>query len=770
MKRWPIVITVGLLVGALWFLLWSDERGPGPRATGVGDDGKGGSVAASALESAGQAAAESAAIAAPAAERARLPATMEAGDELSAAADVTAEPGWARLELTVLGNPSGSPVPGLYFDFEAQDVSALPTDSDGAELDIERESSLETDGAGRATFELLAELPLVLEVRGIGLEEALAKLELEPFAPDEVRALEVRIDEARLPRFWIRVVAAEDGAPLPEARILEVDAYGTGLYTDGPLDAARWLERAPLARPDAGGLAVLPISRHIQMRFAAVAEGRGPAFFVQERSAERPDLAYEVKLARPAALDTAVVDLRGRPVGGARVRLDAKFADLGGPGARASVGLIFGSHAVTSVTDGAGHAVFEGLTAGAELRASLLAPGFGEAWQVTGAPVPALGPGERRELTLVARPPTDVHGVARDQHGAPAAGAELLLLRDSGQWGEYLSFNSSGSAERTATLGEDGRFRWQGVPAGRWIVAPKTLRDPNRRFTQVSEPELVNLFAPVPTRFELTGEEASRELRLELWRDLYVRGVVVDGQERPSGDAYIQARLGSDAGFVLEHSEPDGTFVIGPLPDLPVRLEASDPTAGSSSEEVEAHPGDEGLTLRLYVGGRLILRTVEAGTGEGVECDFTAWRMDGTGEVQERAGYGSLGPELEWDGLTPGTWHVLARGPSTLVGFRGQLEVRAEETTGPVVLELEPAGTLVITRPATAAAGERRVVVRYAGVPIAEYDLAPGGVAEVSLPSGEVEVIEYDMDGEPLPPRSVGVPRSASVALLLSAG
>ena len=88
---------------------------------------------------------------------------------------------------------------------------------------------------------------------------------------------------------------------------------------------------------------------------------------------------------------------------------------------------------------------------------------------------------------------------------------------------------------------------------------------------------------------------------------------------------------------------------------------------------------------------------------------------------------------------------MLAKGPGGRQAPVTGLELRAGETTGPVVMTLEPTGTLVIMRPAAGVGagaagittGKRRVVVRSAGVPLADHELEPGGVPG----SGSVELL-----------------------------
>lgn len=760
MKNWTLAIALSLMAGALWFLLGPNSRGPeDPSSAAENTRAEQGDQPSERLATAVLfSAVDREPLAAPGREQAELDRS-----ELAESAEATEE-GAAVLVLTVTTENTGRPVPGLYVEVVTAD-----------EQDAERGRVNETDRAGKTRFEVLPGEPLVLHLNAIGVSEPLASEALEAFAPDEQRTLSIQVDEALLPRFWVRVVAAESGEPLSEAHLLEVDAYGAGLHMDGPLSRERWRQHEPLALSDLDGLAALPVSPMIQKRFAAVAEGRAPVFFIQAGNAERRELAHKVALDLAAALDVLVTDAGGRPIPDVAVRLDAEFSALLGPGVEPDY-MVFGRHAIEAVTDERGRVLLDELTAGAPFRASLRSSGYGDAWQTVDELVTPFGPGERRSLTLVARSPIYVRGLALDQYGAPAEGVELLLLRRTGDLPRMFAYSLSNHAERTALVGSDGRFAWPAVPVGRWYVLPRPMRDFDfhRRLQAdptLTKPPLAGLYATTPTPLDLDGDADTVQLTLELWRGLYVRGRVVDSRGEPVVGAIVKGDVGDGEQFLMQRADEDGTFALGPLADVAVKLSADDFGSRRTVVEVEAHAGDEDVVLRLFEGGTLSVHTLDGATGQDVVCSFDAWRIDGAGEVLESTGYHPIHAEWEWDGLASGTWSVLAKGAGGGRVLATGLEVRAGETTGPIVMRLEPAGTLVITRPATGAAatGKRRVVVRSAGVPLAEHELEPGGAFEVALPAGEVEVVEYDADGEPLQSQSIDVPGSESVELSLSA-
>lgn len=116
-------------------------------------------------------------------------------------------------------------------------------------------------------------------------------------------------------------------------------------------------------------------------------------------------------------------------------------------------------HAVRTGADGA--FVLEGLAPGT-YRVEVTAPGYEP--MVRGAvPAPARG------LRFVLRELASVQGVVRDGHGAPAHGAEVVLV-GSGIW-----------PPRSVSVRSDGRFEILGIPAGVYELRA-------RRESEVAEP------------------------------------------------------------------------------------------------------------------------------------------------------------------------------------------------------------------------------------------------------------------------------------------
>ena len=698
---------------------------------------------------------ESKAINLPHVERSRVALVDEAP------ASVPSEvPPWGRLELTIVDDATGEPQPALFVDFELYSPGGGASDRSADAEDSLRGWPPESDAKGRISGEIRAGVAFSLNV----LHANMKPLEVLPLEAGERREIELRVDAVQLPKFWIRVVRESNGSPVPSAELRGVVAFGEVLDGFGSIDESHWLEHSLIGHADENGYLAIPHGRYPQRRFVATAPGFGRSIFSRVRSAGQRESAHEVALPDLAQLDVEVVDAEQAPVEGFIVRLIFEADESVD---RIATGEAFAQHTVTRSSDERGHAHFGRLNANKEIRAELRAPGVDSIWQPVLRSLPALAAGERRTTTMVAHAVTDVRGLALDQYAAPASGITMLLLPDSDEAPRYFGHGWDARAKLQAVTDRDGHFQWGAVPAGRWLVVPRMERRFWPTFTDEGH-ELSELVAPMPIAFELTGTQPIHDLQATLWRGLYVSGVVLDSEGQPCSDAHVEIKLEGGEFLTLQPAREDGTFTVGPLPDVPLQLSASSYEDESSSQVVEVRAGAEGLSLQLVPYGSLPIRTVKAANGGDCVCKLiTAWRTNGAGQVVESKGYGPNATSLDWRGLGTGTWHLLARGPGGLVGHVGGIEIRSGERTGPIEIRLSPSGTLRLQRTESAETGERRGLVLMAGRPVGEYRLAPGESVELSVPPGGMKVIEFDPSGKALGPRQVEVDAGRLVELQL---
>lgn len=758
------LVTASIAILAAGVLLWRSGPGTGSGellSKATGSDSKGGDRLIHAPlegELVQPRVSPEARASASAAKASRADVAALAGRESQASSDSS----WAYFELTILDEADREPQPGLRVDLERSLADGTRLDSGSGSDPISRDWPYETDAAGRIAGKVRPGIAMSAAVMSLGFEGALTTLELEAFQEGERRAFELHVDSASLRGFWIQIIAEESQLPLSEAAVWEVDPYGASLSIDETrMDTSNWLETEPIQRADPNGRVLLPLSFRTQKRFVASARGRGLAFFSIDKAADRPEKATTVGLPESAEVRVRVVGSHQEPVAGVAVRLTVEHASR--PIIQALHGQ--GQHHITRSTDETGSAFFERVNVNANIRVALCASDNPAAWQFAEDPLPALVGGERRELTLDLRGRTDVHGIALDQHGAPAAGIEMCLFQDSGQLPGYLQRGYSSQALRRTTVAPDGRFRWEGVPAGRWLAAPRMERD---HLGRLSEEELdwSKLVAPIPTAFTLSGTEPVHSLPIELHRGLYVRGVVVNPDGELATEGRIRARLGEAGAFLMQMIHTDGTFVLGPLPDVVVSLSAWGFEPPTKSAAVLAQPGASDVTLRLEQTGSMTLRALTA-NGVGAAASFRAWRTSSAGDIVDRVEYDPHSAAVDCDGLAMGTWHVFAKGPGKLVGYANEIELRAGDVARSIDIHLQPSGTLTVRRASSVEREKRRVDLRLGGFPMGECKLAPGEHSVLWLPPGNFEVIDFDALGESLSPQQVQIQAGVASEVLL---
>jgi uncharacterized GH25 family protein len=201
-----------------------------------------------------------------------------------------------------------------------------------------------------------------------------------------------------------------------------------------------------------------------------------------------------------AALAVLVRDATGAPVAGARVAADALEppedrweSDRWMPAEEGR------SPPVTATTDASGRASISGIKTG-RWRVVVDATGFVKraaecAW-VEGDPP--------REVTVTLDRPCSLDVLVRDKAGGPAAGVVVRAVDFNGRpW----------PLEWTATTGEGGTCRIEGLPRGTLAVACKSAEKDDRVFVEIPEVAHVELVAP-PTAAEIAKTTATLEVRV----------------------------------------------------------------------------------------------------------------------------------------------------------------------------------------------------------------------------------------------------------------
>jgi protocatechuate 3,4-dioxygenase beta subunit len=524
--------------------------------------------------------------------------------------------------------------------------------------------------------------------------------------------------------FHGRVVARATGAPIEGAVVLPP---GEGLPRTTGAD---------------GRFELLVLSGGLQ-NATVHAAGYGAAALRLVPGHERADRALRVELLAGATLRLRVLEPDGRPAEGLRAELSGSTANTWPPGAW----LVEGNGSerdAARVEDGV--AVFEDVAPGSALSVLVRAPGPGSSrgpcWRGATGPV-VLAPGEVREVLLRLPERYPVAGRLVDEGGAPLAGERVWVVR-RGAPAEPRLLSSGVTPFATARTDDDGRFRFDAVPAGSWWVGLAPPGVPLEAGARVSLAQAVALEGPL------------EELELRAAPGASLRGRVVDPTGGPVEGAFVQADAARTFDRAPTTTDADGRFALHALLAGEVEVEVQPPWyrwdgLGRASLRLEA--GARELTLRLPGPGSLAhvaLRfdpPLDRRTGSWIRLQPCA------PAAARRPVAFTRGPAL-LRALEPGCYDVYASTDDGRVGVLRDVELTAGgecrelllPTQAGAVLRLRYAGPLPRARLELDAAGLE--------VPCGP-ELVPGVESAQLVPPGPVRARLYDLTGALLDEREL---------------
>jgi Carboxypeptidase regulatory-like domain len=637
---------------------------------------------------------------------------------LAAATSSTVVVDRGTLIVTVLAKEDGAPLEGIWVLLgpEPPDKDLVPFSTSP-----QRSNRWITDASGRIEASVPAERKVRLMTRSErALEESLS---IEPLAVGATRTVELRLATRPDLHFVARIVADEDGSPLPEARVVVADAkrlaaYRTGMMamfskkrrgtsaaasdptdvavdSDGFFEVDGWSWKDLAARVEASGFAtqLVPITAGHETRAAAL----------------------EVRLARAATLDARALDAAEAPLQDVLIQLVARAHQIVAP-TQATLGLTYSMELVTweARTGPDGRARIEGLPPRVALGVHATPPHGGK--QILSEEI-VLEPGEVRSLDLAIRSQGVVAGWLRKQDDSPVPDAEIWL-KPRGEL-RYIAFEEhEGNQVRKARTDAQGRFEFKKVTDGAWIVgsAPSTSRPPSVT--------------------EVVVQEGATEgdVLLTAYDELYVRGVVLDPDGRPCA-ARVVARFGEPTGPVTTKSDAQGAFAVGPLAPGSYELVAS---AGYKADNLLANSlpltvtaGDSSVTLKLRSGCSVAGQVVDAAKRAAVQADVTISQVGGDLALMAST---SKSGTFQFGALEPGVYDLVAITPGGGCAVRAGMRLEAGQRTDALELAVEPGGRLRVHYDGSAESATIRI--EHDGVCIVWGSVSRGASRDWFVPAG----------------------------------
>lgn len=269
-------------------------------------------------------------------------------------------------------------------------------------------------------------------------------------------------------------------------------------------------------------------------------------------------------------------------------------------------------------------------------------------------------------------------GRAFESCGAPIAGMSVWLVAAGGATRvRYLASFERPHHELVTTA--DGRFEFQGVAAGRWLVGPAPEGGENG-------------VAPMPVLVDVHADGRDTAIEIRAQRDLVIRGVVLQASGERAFSGFVSARAQGTDGAALAPIRSDGSFAIGPLVGGGHELWAHGEWEGSTSAVVLAFDGDRDIVLRLGAGGAIDGR-VDGSFGSAVPVSLVAMRQD----VPPHEWLGASADErghFRFDNVAAGRYQLVAHTADAWFAVRSGVDVSSGGTADGVALELREGGRL----------------------------------------------------------------------------
>lgn len=565
---------------------------------------------------------------------------------------------------------------------------------------------------------------------------AYATVDIAPLAPTEYRAITIELDLATHMVFIGQVVSEEDGTPLANA----VARAGLSPVVSGdtaPLDVSDCFEEA---LTDSTGLFRINYPLHPQCYAVVRAEGFSPQLAIIDDHHGSPADALVIRMSPTASLTIKVTYADESAAGNIAVRVRSDTYGFVTP----EVQTIYEGHtfvAWSSATSSSGVASFMALPSSLPLYIDI----YPSSNRVYHLPEPVLlTEAENRSLTVRLPAAKTIHGILLDDSGGPVIAAQVLLkLADEDK--PTVFSRSEDDVSRTMTDGF-GRFDYDSVTTGYWWVGASPFPTADGRH-----------IAPIAQVVVVSEELDSVDIVLRPGAAMFVRGIVCDEDGQVISGAYIHASSGDCVSVPGAISGTDGTFSLGPLPNLRLALTAypGSDSLLSPSEEIAITAGQENVRLVLPPGGAVSGRMVHAASGKMVPGELFISSANRNAARESVRRVGRFAGEFSAGGLHPGDYYLFASAPPDLFGGPYPATVSTDGTTENLVLQTSK-GSCLRLRYECGPYASVSYNLSVGGITFARGRIPLGGSSGVRVPRQQVDV-EYGAMGRVVAQRTLSI-------------
>jgi hypothetical protein len=632
----------------------------------------------------------------------------------------------ATLLVTISDRRTGRPVDGgtvtlaLRMEVKANDHVLTCWSSAGFEA--------QPFAGGRLELAVPADEPLHVTADANQPTSDPATVEVDALKVGERREVEIHVAVGDDLRYAGIVASEKGGRPIEGARVAVIkdrnDTFGE--------PPANLLRREPIlsvsTRSD--GSFEFAVASGTRLLARVEAEGFAPKIVEIGPGHSAPSDAAVIRLERASTLRVRVSDPRGGSVEGIEARASTRSASVISTIGRLGIG---GELAWDAATDSSGRCQLSGLPPHAPLDVEILVNGKND----RGADPPlTLDPGEEREVTFSLAGAVEIHGRLVDQFGAPVPNKTIWLQRgEPPGWQSSLVYFIPYRAKAnvaTTRSDTDGGFILKSVVPGTWIVGPAPLDGgesiPNK-----------DGIAPIAIPVRITDGEVTHDLVVTTYRDVFIRGRVVDVNDDGIEGCDITATAIPSSYQVWAKSGSGGVFSLGPLTpgdfSISSRSRPEERFASAARQRVVAPAADVVIT-RLQ-GATLVVRCIDAELGTPCKAEVRARTRD-----TNNSDSGTLwrtGESVQWGNLMAGVYDIVAKSKDRKIGVARNVRVDSGSVANPIEIRLGPAAIVAID--ARKASGDSYYWVQQDGVTIELRSIEPNCRAEVLAPPGPLVVI-----------------------------
>ena len=632
------------------------------------------------------------------------------------------------LNVLVQSKESNEPLPGVRVSLWGTDPP-FSSSARGVRGQTGRLGEMVTTStSGMVEFRVPAGVSAELHARPIGDHAGHEGLQVPPFTDGETRSITLDLPTSADLGLHGRVVSGIDNSPLSGATVsirshrrvessfgVRSDIYNVSLRSQTDDDGYFFIRFKSWQRPTA----------------IIESKGFGPALFVPEKGHETKASAIQLPLMPAGTIAGTVTTQGATDVSGLEVH-----AQVAGSSICQSCESVPEVVFWNANPDSSGAWLLSGLPPDADIRLFLLSS---EKEPVREVATIHLAPGEVRHLDWMIENGASMVGRATiAELDLPLKNHTMWLIPEGGAAGGFFSIFHN--PYKSCLTNTEGRFRFNDVPPGRWLVGPA----PASRTRADEEGEISSRYSTV----EVIEGSSIVDVAIEAHRALYIRGVVLDETGRPAGNRSVSSQAVIGNLFMSCQTDESGAFSLGPLVPGRYRVVARSPfrQAEADSEPVTLMAGEVGVEIRLR-GAGTIRGEARCGSLEELGETLVLLRSVDSGDPFLRMVWVDEYGGFEFGGLPPGTYELIAKS-SHFAGIAPNVQVAQGELIEGLEIAVDPAAIMMIEH--DSARYDNLLYQVTSNAKFLDSGQLEGPSTRVSLPPGEVTVLLVEKQGDSL--------------------